>query len=190
MATATASTRDAQLALLKKLCRVTPTMRSFGPKSKGLEIGTYVDYPAPGLRTHVTFGASQVGWSMWRGLSLSRELTMTLDATSDTRELVELLEAAVLEDHRIVATKERRSFLEYNGVWAPGYPPHLFFSTSFTATPDLMVQKKLGDRYVQFLSAVPIDDRELRAYERSTPDTGLALEIDDAAIATYPRPAR
>lgn len=167
---------------------MTPTLHAFGPKSKGLEIGTYADYPAPGMLTHVTFGTSQVPWSMWRGLSLSRELTMTLDAKSASRELVAMLEAAVLEDHRLVATKERRRFLEVHGVWAPGYPPHLLFSTSLTATPELMVRKKLGNRYVQFLTAVPIDDRELRAYERGM-SGGDGLRIAASAVAMYPRPA-
>lgn len=184
------SSEQAQLRLMNGICGSSPQMRSFGPRDRGLAIGTYADYPAPGLRTHVTFGASQVPWSKWRGLSLSRELTMTLDASSDTPELLELLMAAVIEDHRLVATRERRRFLEYNGIWAPGYPPHLVFSTGCTATPELTTERKhkLGDRYVVFLSAVPIDDREMREYDRDVAAC-LGRILESGRIATYPRPA-
>ncbi len=162
-----------------------PLIEDFGPATERYSLSSYADYPASGLTTIVTIGVARHPFSMWRGRPLGFELVLTL--AGDISEAAEVLKSAVLENHRRVVNQERRRVIEVNGVWAPGYAPHLLFTTAASATPNLMVTKKVGDRYVEFLSAVPIDDRELREYDRDIPRliAGLA---EGGMIVHYPRP--
>ncbi len=175
-----------QEKFLRTVTGQVPHIEAFGPATGRYSLGSYADYPASGLTTIVTFGVGRQPVSIWRGLPLGFELVLTL--TGDISEGAEVLKSAVLENHRRLADQERRRVIEVNGVWAPGYAPHLLFTTAASATPNLMVTKKFGDRYVDFLSAVPIDDRELREYDRDIPRfiAGLA---EGGMIPRYPRPA-
>ena len=173
----------------RKFLRVTtgqmPEVQPFGPTTAQYGLATLEDYPSPGLTTVVTFGAARQPFSTWRGLPLGIDLVLTL--AGDITEAAEMLKAAVLEGHRRSLSKDdRRRLIEANGVWAPGYPPHLLFTDVVSATPELMVQKKFGERYVTFLSAIPIDDWELREYDRDIP--GFIRGLGDR-VAYYPRPA-
>lgn len=113
-------------------------------------------------------------------------MELTLTTADDEGPFVDLLDSLVSAavDPRFA---DRRRIVEYNGVWAPGYPPHLIFTTQLSATPQLMVQKKVGDRYVEWLSAIPIDDAELRRYDRNIP--AFLNELTAESITVYPRPA-
>ena len=164
-----------------------PDVEPFGPTAGGYALGRLEDYPRAGMTTVVTFGASRQPFSIWRGLPLGIELVLTL--IGDMAEATELIKAAILEGHqRALAKDDRRRVIEANGVWAPGYAPHLLFTDAVSATPELMVQKKFGERYVSFLSAIPIDDRELREYDRDISRfIGGLGKVD--LIAHYPRPA-
>lgn len=159
--------------------------RPFGPAVAGCALARLEEYPGPGLTTAVTFGVSGQRVSMWRGLPLGHELALTLEG--DVTEAAAMLEAAVLEDRRRrTGTVDRRPFVAANAVWAPGYAPHLLFTSEVSATPELMGTKKAGDRYVSFLSVVPIDDRELRLYDRDA--AGFVAQLADGGrVATYPR---
>ena len=178
---------EAQRKLLRATTGQVPEVEPFGPVEAGYGLGHLVDYPAAGLTTVVTFGAARQPSSMWRGLPLGAEAVLTL--AGDVTEVADMLRAAVLEGHRRTLDKaDRRPVMEANGVWAPGYPPHLLFTSAVSATPELMVKKKLGDQYVSFLSAVPIDDRELRQYDRDV--NGLLGSLAAGGlVARYPRPA-
>lgn len=137
------------------------------------------------MTTLVTSGLSDVDYSMWRGLPLGFELLLTTmgDVSHAAADLY-----AVAREHGQRKTTGRRAIIEANGVWAPGYPPHMFFTDQVSATPELIhEEKKLGDRYVTFTSAIQIDDRELRLYDRN-PLELIATLNDPLLVATYPRP--
>ncbi len=178
--------RTALEDFLRKATGRDAELREFGPASSGYAIGRIDDYPASGLTTAVTSGVARQAVSMWRGLPLGHELVLTMDG--DPADVLAMVEAAVLENHgRRSRAVDRRPFVAANGVWAPGYAPHLVFTDEASATPELMVQKRLGDRYVAFLSVVPIDDRELREYDRN-PAAFIAQLAAGGRVATYPRP--
>jgi hypothetical protein len=122
--------------------------------------------------------------SIYRGRHVGFELTLTL--AKEDPAVIQMLSTAALENLRLAKAGERRPFIEYNGIYAPGYPPHLMFTDQLTCTPALSGQKRFGDRYVQFLAAIALDDRELREYDRSVP--ALIEQIRSAGrIAEYPR---
>ena len=180
-----AAKHSEQVRLVEKLIGRVPELRPFGPKSAGYALGFYDDYPDAGLRTTVTFGLAQQGGSMWRGLTLGTELAMTIEGDSAAAD--EMIQAAVLEDRQRLTTKERRRIIEANGVFAPGYPPHLLFTNQASAAPELLLRtKKAGDRYFNLMAAIPIDDIELRRYDRSVPDLIADLQ-DPTHVAKYPR---
>ncbi len=104
---------------------------SFGPKTAGLALGELRDYPKPTVSTWVTIGLAEQERSLWRGLPLGHELVLTLAESDD--DVVDMVKSVVVEDRR---DRGRRAFIEHNGVWAPGYPPHLVFLDS-PAVPDL-----------------------------------------------------
>ena len=170
--------------VLTKLTRRELAVEHFGPRAAGYGLGRLEEYPAPGVTTLVTLGASRQPFSMWRGLPLGNEAVLSI--AGDSSEMADLLKAAVLEGHRRSLAKDRRRVMEANSVWAPGYEPHLLFTDAASVSPALMVQKKVGDHYVEFLSAIPIGDRELREYDR---DVGafIARLADSPSLATYPR---
>ena len=58
------------------------------------------------------------------------------------------------------------------------------FSSRFV-DPGFGRRKKFGSRYVSFLAAAPIDDRELRMYDPITPHFIATLKPETAA--RYPR---
>ena len=173
-------------ALVRKATGRTVEPRQFGPAAAGCALARLDDYPAPGLTTAVTFGVSGQRVSLWRGLPLGHELALTLEG--DVSEALAMLEAAVLEDRqRRSGATDRRPFVAANAVWAPGYAPHLLFTSEASVTPELMGIKKAGDRYVSFLSVVPIDDGELRRYDRDA--AGFVAQLAAGGrVATYPRP--
>jgi hypothetical protein len=178
--------RTALAQLVRKATGRVVELREFGPALSGYAMGRIDDYPASGQTTALTSGVARQAVSRWRGLPLGHELVLTMDG--DVAEVLAMVEAAVLENHsRRSDAVDRRPFVAANGVWAPGYAPHLVFTDEASATPELMVQKKLGDRYVSFLSVVPIDDRELREYDRN-PGAFIAQLAAGGRVSTYPRP--
>jgi hypothetical protein len=177
-----------QCAFLSRLAGRPVELTEFRPKSHHAAIGRLEGYPNLGMTTLVTFGASPRMRSMWRGLPLHYELVLIFeDGNSLELEMAESLRAVVHEEQRRAREKDRRPVIEPNGVWAPGYAPHLIFSSSFVH-PDLKTRKKFGSRYVSFLAAAPIDDRELRMYDRSPADFVAALTPETAG--RYPRTER
>jgi Suppressor of fused protein (SUFU) len=149
-----------------------------------VRVARCADYPRTGRTTFVTLGASQLRVSIYRGRPVGFEMTLTL--AKEDPCVVETLGTAVVENLEIAAADERRPFIEYNGIYAPGYPPHLLFTTQITDTPALSDQKRVGDNYVTFLAAIPLDDREVREYDRSV--TGLIEMIRRSGrVAEYPR---
>ena len=169
-------------ALLRRDAPSPPTLRAIGPPRSGMELAVFADCPRPGLTTLVTVGFSVLPFSIWRTLPLGMELALT--TSDDQGPFVELLGSLVSAavDPRAA---DRRRIVEHNGVWAPGYAPHLVFTDRVSATPQLMVQRKVGGRYVQWLSAIPIDDAELRRYDRDIP--AFLDELTPDSITTYPR---
>ncbi len=129
-----------------------------------MQVATFDGYPTASSLTHVTIGASRHPVSLYRRRPVGFELIATTPegAPDSTASLAN----AVLDNLRLVRTRERRPFIEYNGVYAPGYPPHLLFTTEVTATPAFSGRLLVGDRYVYLLSALPITDAELRLYSR------------------------
>jgi hypothetical protein len=174
-----------QRAILSRLAGQPVTLTEFGPKSHHAAIGRLEGYPTVGMTTLVTFGASPHARSMWRGSPLHYELVLTLeDGNGLEPGMAECLRAVVHEEQRRAREKDRRPVIETNGVWAPGYAPHLVFAAT-SAAPNLMTRKKCGSRYVFFLAAVAIDDRELRMYDRSPGD--FVAGLNPKTIARYPR---
>lgn len=172
---------EAILEYLTKKLGAAPTLRTC---ARAVEVATVSGYPAPHQSTSVTLGASRLGVSMWRGREVGFELTLTLNRADE--DLVGFLGATAAENLRVAASRERRPPIEHNGSYAPGYPPHLLFSESLSLTPELRGRTRLGDGYVHFLAAVPIDDGELRRYDRSPPE--LIAELAAAGrVADYPR---
>jgi hypothetical protein len=172
------------LHFLAKVSASTPQLVSREPWGRRIRIAKCAAYPSPGLITFVTLGASDLPVSLYRGRAVGFELTLTL--AKEDPDIVDTLATAVLENLRLGATRERRPFIEYNGIYAPGYPPHLLFTSHITGTPALCGQKRVSDRYVCFLAAIPVDDRELREYDRSPP--ALIERIRNSGrIADYPR---
>ncbi len=156
--------RKALQGLLEEHAPAGVRTRAFGPKTAGLALAELRDVPSGGATTWVTMGVAEHQRSMWRGLPLGHELGLALAARDD--DVVELLEAAVLEDRRRARDDDRRPLVEARGVWAPGHAPHLVF-TDTPAIADLVDKRhKVHDRYVSFLAAVPIDDADLRLYDR------------------------
>ena len=174
-----------QRAFLSRLAGRPVELTEFRPKSHHAAIGRLEGYPAVGRTTLVTFGASPQMRSMWRRLPLHYELVLIVeDDDSLEREMVESLRAVVREEQRRAREKDRRPVIEPNGVWAPGHAPHLIFSSRFV-DPGFEARKKFGSRYVSFLAAAPIDDRELRMYDRSPSHFIATLKPETAA--RYPR---
>lgn len=126
-----------------------------------------VGYPEARLTTTVSAGLAAFGGSMWRGAMLGYELLICVETGSV--DAVKLLSAVVHEEGTRASSRERRRVVEANGIYAPGYPPHVLFADIVALTPELLVRRKLASQYVQFLHAVPIDDVELRQYDRNIP---------------------
>jgi hypothetical protein len=168
---------------LNKLLGTKPELRRYGRRSAGVSVAIGKDYPEPGLTTFVTIGASRQPVSVYRGRDVGRELTMTL-AKPDP-EMIETLANAVLEDLRRRSTENRRPCIEYNGVSAPGYAPHLFFTDQLSLTPKLRGQIRFESTIIEFLAAIPIGDSELRIYDRDV--LGLIKRLRHGRIEKYPR---
>ncbi|WP_269527243.1 hypothetical protein [Coraliomargarita parva] len=123
------------------------------------------EYPNE-LTTLFTDGLSPHIYTMWRGKESGVELTLTTEKAEAKERAKDLLNA--LDDSlKAIREKERRPAIEYNGIYAPGYPPHLFFCEELSLTPKMSGQKKVCDRYVRWLAAIPVSDAELRIYDRS-----------------------
>lgn len=169
--------------LLAKHSGAVVRIRSFGPKAARLGRAELADYPHAGARTWVTVGMARHQRSSWRGAPLGYELVLTLAAPD--AEVVGMLEQAALEARRRgLGQVDRRSMIEQNGAWGPGYPPHLVF-TDPSVVPELMGKHKLGDRYVRFLAAVPVDDREMRLYDQDP--AGFIRSLSASDRTRYPR---
>jgi hypothetical protein len=183
------SFESAQLKFLESTCCSTPTFSSWGEGDADFKVASFDDYPVAGARTHVTFGVSRLPFSSYRGLDMGFELVLSAPA-DQAAPLLETLATAIVENVRRARTRERRPFIEANGIFAPGYPPHFVFTSHVSATPAITAikeQHRFGDRYVVFLSAIPIDDTELRAYEKSVPQFLQQLRAD-GLVGSYPRP--
>lgn len=160
-----------------------PDVTHYGSGKRRVHVARFDDYPSAGLTTYVTVGASRLPITMYRGLEVGFELTQTL-AQPDP-DTADYLAKAVLENLRIADSDQRRPFIEYNGIYAPGYPPHLFFTEQLTCTPKLSGRKRCGDRWVSFLSAIPLGDDELREYDRNVPT--LIAKLKKGRPSKYPR---
>jgi hypothetical protein len=184
---AVAMTTDALqpiLDFLTKTTKVTPSINIYGPEKRQIRVATLNDYPATGVTTFVTIGASQLPVTMYRGLDVGFELTLTL--VKPDPHAAEDLAKAVMENLRVAESGLRRPFIEYNGIHAPGYPPHLLFTEQVTCTPKLSGRKRCGDRWISFLAAIPLDDNELREYDRGVANLIAKLK-EDGRLDTYPR---
>lgn len=172
------------LEFLESVCGSRPRVLSLGPPRGTVQIAACREYPRAGLCTFVTLGASDLRASMYRGRPVGFEIALTLG--KDDPDIIKLLRSAVVENARLAATRERRPFIEYNGVYAPGYPPHLLFTQSVALTPALSKRKLLGGRYVSFLAAIPLDDAELRNYDRNV--SALLEQLQAGGrVADFPR---
>jgi len=158
------SSEQAQLRFLTGVCGTPPRLERFGPADDGVAVATFEGYPNTDARTHVTVGLARHPFSLHRRRPVGYELAASVPA--DAPSFAPVLAGAVLENLRLVRSRERRPFIEANGVYAPGYPPHLLFTTEVTATPAFAGRHLFSDRYVYFLSTVPLDDAELRLYDR------------------------
>jgi hypothetical protein len=172
------------LDFLTTTVKVPLNAASYGAGKRHVQVARLDDYPSTGLTTFVTVGASLLPFSMYRGLEVGFELTLTL-AKPDP-DTADDLAKATLENLRVADSGKRRPFIEYNGIYAPGYPPHLLFTEQVTCTPKLSGRKRCGDRWVSFLAAVPLGDDELREYDRSVP-TLIARLKADGRLHKYPR---
>lgn len=152
------------VALLEALTGASPPLARQGRAKSAIEIATCAGYPRAGLTTLVTIGNARAPFSMYRGVDVGFELTLSVP-DAEVPDLLPSLAAAVRENLQRHA-RERRPFIESNGMYAPGYPPHFFFAASLSATPALAGRKRIGASYVHFLAAIPIDDAELRIYDR------------------------
>jgi hypothetical protein len=187
MARSEANRQQDLVNFLASVSGSTPQLLARESWGRRVRVARCTDYPHPKLTTVITLGASEQSFSLYRGRPLGFELTMTL--AKEDPDMVDSLATAVVENLRLQAGGERRPFIEYNGIYAPGYPPHLLFTEQITATPELSGQKRVGDRYVSFLAAIPLDDQELREYDRNVP--GLIEKIGSSGrIAEYPRKGR
>ena len=155
------------------------------PKALASALLQIQHFPTDTSNTVVTCGASPRARSVWRRLPVHYELVLVVDETMNLAgELVKSLGDLVREEHRRANDRDRRSVIEANGVWAPGYPPHLLLSSRHVS-PIFEKRVKLEDRYVSLFSAVPIDDTELRAYDRSRADLVSSLTVE--GMLKYPR---
>lgn len=160
------------------------TFTPLGPKAAALSAAHLPSFPWAGFDTWVTCGASATRTSMWRGLPVGNELVLTLESESaGAVDLVADMCNVTLEDRKLAVTGERRLSVRANGVWAPGFPPHLVFVKPLVSLFE--GRKKFGDRYVSFYSTVPIDEAELRAYDRDPAAFISSLKAEHAF--RYPR---
>ena len=170
------------LDFLAKTTKAPMNVESFGQEQ--VKVANFAGYPSKDVTTFVTAGASRWPVSMWRGLQVGFELTLTL-AEPDPHT-AEALATAVIENLKLADSRQRRPFIEANGIYAPGYAPHLMFTSEVSFIPKLTGRKRCGDGYVQFLSAVPLGDSELREYDR-----GVRVFLDKlkagGQIEKYPR---
>lgn len=175
---------ETHLRFLNPICGAPTEVRAFGTSRRRVCFATFADHPTAGLTTYVSMGASELAVSMYRGLDVGFELTLTV--AGEQSELVDALAGALLENWRLADTGERRRFIEANGIFAPGYPPHFLFTEDLTATPKLLGRKRVGERYASHMAAIPLDDAEARAYDR-----GIRAFIEqlrsDGRITDYPR---
>ena len=172
------------LDLLAKTTKVPLNVADYPSGKRHVHVAKLIDYPSTGLTTFVTAGASLLPVTMYRGLEVGFELTLTLAKPGP--DTADDLAKAVLENLRVVDAGQRRPFIEYNGIYAPGYPPHLLFTEQVTCTPKLSGRKRCGDRWVSFLAAIPLGDGELREYDRSVP-TLIATLSKGGRLGEYPR---
>lgn len=169
---------------LAKVTGIEPPLRSIKAPTHGCACAELSDYPSKGVTTTVSAGLASFGRSMWRALPLGYEIVTCVE--TGALDAAELLGAVIQEEYRRSSSGDRRRLVEANGVFAPGYPPHLLFTEVVALTPGLLARKKLGDQYVQFLQGVPIDDAELRRYDRDIPAFVQTLASSGQAMK-YPR---
>ncbi|MFT3685018.1 MAG: suppressor of fused domain protein [Phycisphaerales bacterium] len=105
--------------LLTETAGLTPRLTAHGKGKRQVLIAQFDGYPSAKLVTFVTVGLSQEPVTMHRGLDAGFELTLTL--AQPASDSAKLLAQAALENLKIVDADERRPFIEYNGVYAPGY---------------------------------------------------------------------
>lgn len=144
---------------------------------QGLRLLKVVGYPERALVTLVTVGYSDFGFTMYRGRDVGFELTLTT-TNAEVTELGALLAASIDVSIKAKQSRERRPPIEYNGLYSPGYPPHLFFCQELGLTPALSGRKAAGARYVEFMAAIPISDAEMRVYDRNVSE--LIAQLQDS----------
>jgi hypothetical protein len=177
-------TRTELLQYLNEVFGAPPAIREFGPKARQFSIARAKGYPEPSLTTLVTIGVSRLGHTMWRGLDVGYEVTLTIP--NDDISIADRLAEAVMENFRREITEDRRPFVNDGEVFAPGYPPYFFFTTDLTRTPKLTGRHRFGEIFVDFLSAILISDAELRVYDRNA--SSLVKQLRKGGrLLDYPR---
>lgn len=141
-------------------------------------------YPHEGQATLVTAGLSEHLYTMWRGKNSGFELTLTLQKVEYGDWVSELCNIG-LESIGLRTSKQRRPHVEYNGIYAPGYPPHFFFCQQLSQTPELVGRQKVGAQYAEWLPAIPISDTELRIYDRDVRE--LIRVLSQKNLTVWPR---
>lgn len=175
---------DEFVEFLTKATGRRPTVTGF---SRRFNLATFDGHPGPTDRTTITMGLSTMGSASWRGLPLGCELVVCVNAPDQASDPRALLRTVLLEEHRRSVTGERPSVVERDSVFAPGNAPHLLFTTSATPTPELIVEKgKFGDRYINTMQAIPLDDAELRRHDRN-PGQFLLDLASNTSLSAYPR---
>lgn len=177
-------TRDALIALLADAGAAAPVIRRFGTAARLVEVAALQGYPSQPLTTYVTLGAASLPVSLYRRLKVGHELTLTVG--SHDIDWPEVLGKTVLENLRAAERGERRPFIEANGVYAPGYPPHLLFTDQIRPVPLLSGRQRLGDMLISFFAAIPLGDSELRAYDHDVRGL-IAMLGSDGRVVSYPR---
>lgn len=159
------------------LCQVfgsTPRLARHG----AIEVAIGVDYPDAGMTTFVTIGCAKAPVTLWRGRDVGFELVLTTSVS--VPELAKTLASAAREHLACRRSGRRRSPVEFNGVYAPGYPPHLFFGDELSQAPALSGRRRIGKGTTKFLAAIAITDAELREYDRSVPELIARIQASGA----------
>jgi len=153
---------------LDKVKKITKREPVLVIESGSVSVFELVDYPS-GCTTLITYGISEFLYTMWRGCKSGFELTLTVTDSKTMKWSKDLINTGN-ESIEVSQNGTRRPQIEYNGVFAPGYAPHLFFCEELTQSPKLSGQQKVGDKYIRWLASIPISDAELRIYDRSPLD--------------------
>jgi hypothetical protein len=146
--------------LIEKKTKIKPIVK-IRKKYAVLEL---VNYPIRFTNTFLSYGLSDEPFTMWRGLPCGFEVILVVDNSLETEDYFRDISSIIRANQK---KTNRRKVVENNGIYAPGYAPHYFFCEAFFQTPKLKGKFKLGDGFFEFISAIPINDLELRMYDKN-----------------------